>query len=96
MKLTFVEPFMILGSGKDPTKTVYSCNTRKDQSHPHSLQTGSSGRDRDKRVRRMDEEDLGQITGSKENATGELPYVPNKFADTQDHETWGRDGSYPT
>jgi hypothetical protein len=30
----------------------------------------------------MDEEDLGQITGPKENATGELPYVPNKLVDT--------------
>ena len=47
MKLPFVEPFMILGNGKDPTKTVYSCHTRKDQSHPHSLQTGSSGRDKE-------------------------------------------------
>jgi hypothetical protein len=37
-------------------------------------------------ARRMDEDDLGQITGSKENATDELPYVPNKFVDTQDHE----------
>jgi hypothetical protein len=35
------------GNGKDPTTTVYSCHTRKDQSHPHSLTTGSSGRDRD-------------------------------------------------
>jgi hypothetical protein len=47
MKLPFEEPFMILGNGKDPTKTVYSCHTRKDQSHPLSLQTGSSGKDRD-------------------------------------------------
>jgi hypothetical protein len=28
-------------------KTVYSCHTRKDQLHPLSLQTGSSGRDMD-------------------------------------------------
>ena len=49
MKRPFVEPFIILGNGKDPTKTVYSCHTRKDQSHLLSLQTGSSGRDRDER-----------------------------------------------
>jgi hypothetical protein len=30
----------------------------------------------------MDEEDRGQITGPKENATDELPYVPYKLVDT--------------
>jgi hypothetical protein len=30
----------------------------------------------------MDEKDRGQITGPKENATGELPYVPDKLVDT--------------
>jgi hypothetical protein len=30
----------------------------------------------------MDEKDCGQITGPKENATGELPYVPDEFVDT--------------
>jgi hypothetical protein len=30
----------------------------------------------------MDEKDCGQITGPKENDTGELPYVPNEFVDT--------------
>jgi hypothetical protein len=49
MKRPFVGPFMTLGNGKDPTKTVYSRHTRKDQSHPLSLQTGSSRRDRDER-----------------------------------------------
>ncbi len=34
MKRSFVESFTIRGNGKDPTKTVYSCHTRKDQSHP--------------------------------------------------------------
>ncbi len=33
-------------------------------------------------TRRMDEKDRGQITGPKENATGELPYVPDKRVDT--------------
>ncbi len=47
MKRPFVESFTIRGNGKDPTKTVYSCHFRKDQSHLLSLQTGSSGRDRD-------------------------------------------------
>jgi hypothetical protein len=28
-------------------KTGYSCHTKKDQSHPHSMTTGFSGRDRD-------------------------------------------------
>jgi hypothetical protein len=32
-------------------------------------------------TRRMDEKDRGQITGPKENATGELPYVPDKLVD---------------
>jgi hypothetical protein len=27
----------------------------------------------------MDEKNRGQITGPKENATGELPYVPDKL-----------------
>jgi hypothetical protein len=46
---SFVEPYTNPENEKDPTKTVYSCHTRKDQSHPHSetLSTGSSGRDRD-------------------------------------------------
>jgi hypothetical protein len=30
----------------------------------------------------MDEEDRGQITRPKKNATGELPYVPDKLMDT--------------
>jgi hypothetical protein len=29
----------------------------------------------------MDEDDFGQITRSKENATGELPHVPNEHVD---------------
>ena len=33
-------------------------------------------------TRRMDEKDRGQITGPKENDTGELPYVPDKRVDT--------------
>jgi hypothetical protein len=37
----------------------------------------------------MDEKDRDQITGPKENATGELPYVPDKLVDTQDHEEKG-------
>jgi hypothetical protein len=54
----------------------------------HSLPTGSSGRPgtRTRADGRMDEDDLGQITGSKENVTDKLSYVPNKFLDTQDHE----------
>jgi hypothetical protein len=44
---SFVEPYTNPENEKDPTKTVYSCHTKKDQSHPHSLPTGSSGRDRD-------------------------------------------------
>jgi hypothetical protein len=47
MKRSFVGTFMTPGNGKDPMKTVYSCHTRKDQSHPLSRQTGSFGRDRD-------------------------------------------------
>jgi hypothetical protein len=35
---------------------------------------------------RMDEADLGQITRPKENATGELPHIPNEHFDPQDHE----------
>jgi hypothetical protein len=42
----------------------------------------------------MDEDDLGQITGSKENATGELPYVPNKLVDHRD--TRSRKAENPT
>jgi hypothetical protein len=34
----------------------------------------------------MDEGDLGQITRPKENATGELPRIPNEHLDPQDHE----------
>jgi hypothetical protein len=30
----------------------------------------------------MDEKDCGQITRPKENAAGELPYVPNELMDT--------------
>jgi hypothetical protein len=33
-------------------------------------------------TRRMDEKDRGQITGPKENAAVELPYVPDKLVDT--------------
>jgi hypothetical protein len=47
MKRFFVGPFMTLGNGKDPMKMAYSCHTREDQSHPLSLETGSSGRNRD-------------------------------------------------
>jgi ribonuclease HI len=46
-KLSFTESYTNPENEKDPTKTVYSCHTKKDQSHPHSLPTGSSGRDRD-------------------------------------------------
>ncbi len=35
---------------------------------------------------RMDEDDLGQITRPKENATDELPHIPNERLDPQDHE----------
>ena len=35
---------------------------------------------------RMDENDLGQITRPTENATGELPHIPNEHLDPQDHE----------
>jgi hypothetical protein len=31
----------------------------------------------------MDEADLGQITRPKENATGELPHIPNERLDPQ-------------
>ncbi len=37
-------------------------------------------------VGRMDEVDLGQITRPKENATSELPHIPNERLDPQDHE----------
>ncbi len=48
MKLPFTDSYMNPENGKDPTKTGYSCHTKKDQSHPHSLPTGSSGRERDR------------------------------------------------
>jgi hypothetical protein len=47
MKLSFTEPYTNPENGKDPTKTGHSCHTKNDQSHPHSLPTGFSGRDRD-------------------------------------------------
>jgi hypothetical protein len=46
MKLTFTEPYTNPENEKDPTKKIYSCHIKKDQSRPHSLPTGSSGRDR--------------------------------------------------
>jgi hypothetical protein len=46
-KRPFTEPYTNPENEKDPTRTVYSCHTKKDQSHPHSLPTGSSERDRD-------------------------------------------------
>ena len=49
MKLPFTETYANPENGKDPTKTGYSCHTKKDQSHPHSLPTGFSGRDRDEK-----------------------------------------------
>jgi hypothetical protein len=30
----------------------------------------------------MDEKDRGQITGPKENVTGELPHVPDELVDS--------------
>jgi hypothetical protein len=48
-KLPFTEQYTNPENGKDPTKTGYSCHTKKDQSHPHSLSTGYSGKDRDER-----------------------------------------------
>jgi hypothetical protein len=47
IKRPFVETSTIRGNGKDPTKTVYLCHTRKDQLYLLLLQTGSSGRGRD-------------------------------------------------
>ena len=47
MKVSFTELYTDPENGKDPTKTGYSCHTKKDQSHPHSLPTGFSERDRD-------------------------------------------------
>ena len=47
MKLPFTEPYTNPENERDPTKTGYSCHIKKDQSHPHSLPTGSFGRDRD-------------------------------------------------
>ena len=47
MKLPFKEPYTSPEKEKDPTRTVYLCHTRKDQSQPHSQLIGSSGRDRD-------------------------------------------------
>jgi hypothetical protein len=46
-KLPLTESYKNPENEKDPTRTVYSCHTKKDQSHPHSLSTGSSERDRD-------------------------------------------------
>jgi hypothetical protein len=46
-ELPFTEPYTNPENGKDPTKMGYSYHTKKDQSHPHSLPTGSSGRDKD-------------------------------------------------
>jgi hypothetical protein len=46
-KLPCTEPYTNPENEKDPTKTGYSCHTKKDHSPPHSLPTGSSDRNRD-------------------------------------------------
>jgi len=67
-------------------KTVYSRYTRKDQSHPHSLQTGFSGWGWTGVTGRMDEVDLDKVIRPKKNVTGELTYVPVQRLDPQDYE----------